>query len=98
MTAFNQSPFILLSMGLFILAGNTCFPVFLRLFIWTLRSILSEDGRHTDLRATLEFLLLHPRRCYTNLFPGQHTWWLFVSVMVLNGIDCAMYAILSVCL
>jgi Trk-type K+ transport system membrane component len=87
---------MLLSMGLFILAGNTCFPVFLRLFIWTLRCSLAQEGRFSDLRSTLEFLLEHPRRCYTNLFPSQHTWWLFLSVVVLNGIDCAMYAILNV--
>ena len=96
MVAFNGSSFILLSMGLIILAGNTCYPVFLRLLVWILRKILPDNENWSDARYTLQFLLDHPRRCYTNLFPSQHTWWLLLSVIVLNGIDCAAFAILNV--
>jgi Trk-type K+ transport system membrane component len=96
MIPFGRSPFILMSMGLFILAGNTCYPIFLRLFIWTLRRCLPSSERWAELRHTLQFLLDHPRRCYTNLFPGPHTWWLLGAVVVLNGIDCIMYVVLNV--
>ena len=96
MVAFNYSIFMLVSMGIFILAGNTCYPVFLRLFVWTLRKVLPDNDDWSDTRYTLKFLLDHPRRCYTNLFPSQHTWWLFLSVVILNGIDCAAFAILNV--
>jgi Trk-type K+ transport system membrane component len=96
MVAFNNSVFTLLTMGLLILAGNTCYPVFLRLFIWIIRGILPDNDVWSDARYTLQFLLDHPRRCYTNLFPSQHTWWLFLSVITLNGIDCVAFIILDV--
>ena len=97
MTAFNTSVFILLTMSLLILAGNTCYPIFLRLAVWTILKLLPENDAWADDRITLQFLLDHPRRCYTNLFPAQHTWWLLVSVIMLNGIDCAAFSILNVC-
>jgi Trk-type K+ transport system membrane component len=96
MIPFAGSPFILLSLGLFILAGNTCYPVFLRLFIWSLHRSLPATPRFRDAKHTLQFLLNHPRRCYTNLFPSAHTWWLLGAVVVLNGIDCIMYVVLNI--
>jgi Trk-type K+ transport system membrane component len=96
MVAFNNSIYTLLTMGLLILAGNTCYPVFLRLFIWAIRGVLPNNDVWSDARYTLQFLLDHPRRCYTNLFPSQHTWWLFLSVVILNGIDCVAFIILDV--
>ncbi|KAJ5771729.1 hypothetical protein N7520_002258 [Penicillium odoratum] len=44
---------------------------------------------------TLTFLLEHPRRCYTTLFPAAHTWWLLMSVIVLNGISWVAYEVLN---
>jgi Trk-type K+ transport system membrane component len=96
MTAFNEAVFILITMSLLILAGNTCYPVFLRLIVWSILKLLPTNEDWADARVTLQFLLDHPRRCYTNLFPARHTWWLFLSVVVLNGIDCSMYAILNI--
>jgi Trk-type K+ transport system membrane component len=96
MTAFSRAIFMLLSMSLLILAGNTCFPVFLRLSIWTILKLLPKNERWADLRNTLDFLLQHPRRCFTNLFPSKHTWWLLFSVITLNGIDCVMFVVLNV--
>jgi len=96
MTAYNNDVYIMLTAGLLILAGNTMYPVFLRLFIWILRKCLPKSEDWADERLTLEFLLEHPRRCYTNLFPMKETWWLFLTVVILNGIDCAMFAILNV--
>ncbi|GME23272.1 Cation transporter [Neofusicoccum parvum] len=96
MTAFQTAYYMLLTMGLLILAGNTCYPVFLRLIIWSIRRFLPRSERWDDLRHTLQFLLDHPRRCYTNLFPSQHTWWLLLSVITLNGIDWAAFEILNI--
>jgi Trk-type K+ transport system membrane component len=98
MTVFYNDPFILLSMSLFILAGNTCYPVFLRLFIWSLLKMIPDTERWSSKRYTLRFLLDHPRRTYTNLFPSQHTWFLFWSVVALNGIDATMFSVLNVSL
>ncbi|KAF2139867.1 uncharacterized protein K452DRAFT_231520 [Aplosporella prunicola CBS 121167] len=96
MTAFQTGYYILLSMGLFILAGNTCYPIFLRLIIWTFRKLLPDNEKWSDLRYTLQFLLDHPRRCYTNLFPRQHTWWLAISVITLNAVDWVGFEILNI--
>jgi len=96
MTAFNTAIYLLITMGLLILAGNTMYPVFLRWIVWTIRQMLPKSKEWSDARATLQFLLDHPRRCYTNLFPAEHTWWLLFSVIALNGIDAIMFIVLDV--
>ncbi|OJD35784.1 cation transporter [Diplodia corticola] len=96
MTAFQTAYYMLLTMGVLILAGNTCYPVFLRLIVWSMQKALPATERWDDLRHTLQFLLDHPRRCYTNLFPSQHTWWLLLSVITLNAIDWAAFEVLNI--
>jgi potassium uptake Trk family protein len=96
MVAFQTSYYLLLTMGLLILAGNTCYPIFLRLIVWTIYKLLPKTARFDDHRNTLRFLLDHPRRCYTNLFPSEHTWWLAFAVFILNGVDWAAFEILNI--
>ncbi|KAL1624082.1 hypothetical protein SLS54_004011 [Diplodia seriata] len=96
MTAFQTAYYMLLTMGVLILAGNTCYPIFLRLIVWSMQKLLPATERWDDLRHTLQFLLDHPRRCYTNLFPSQHTWWLLLSVITLNAIDWAAFEVLNI--
>ncbi|ORY15670.1 cation transport protein-domain-containing protein [Clohesyomyces aquaticus] len=95
MVAFQTSIYMLITMGLLILAGNTCYPIFLRLIVWSFFKVLPENERWEEFRKTLRFLLDHPRRCYTNMFPSQHTWWLLLAVICLNGIDWAAFEILN---
>ncbi|KAI7156341.1 TrkH-domain-containing protein [Hortaea werneckii] len=105
MIAFQRSYYMLLTMGLLILAGNTCFPIFLRFIIWSMWKAIENPfaakrwfkGEQWDeRRRTLRFLLDHPRRCFTNLFPSQHTWWLLLSVITLNVVDWAAFEILNI--
>jgi len=96
MTAFQDAYYMLITMSLLILAGNTCYPIFLRLIIWTLLKLMPDHGHWKDHRTTLSFLLDHPRRCYTTLFPARHTWWLLLAVITLNGIDWAAFEILNI--
>ncbi|KAI6838399.1 TrkH-domain-containing protein [Hortaea werneckii] len=105
MIAFQRSYYMLLTMGLLILAGNTCFPIFLRFIIWSMWKAIENafaaerwfKGEQWDeRRRTLRFLLDHPRRCFTNLFPSQHTWWLLLSVITLNVVDWAAFEILNI--
>ena len=100
MTAFQDSFYLLITMSLLILAGNTCYPIFLRLIVWMLWKISSSSfarGPKWEKRVrTLRFLLDHPRRCYTNMFPAQHTWWLLLAVVTLNSIDWAAFEILNI--
>ncbi len=89
---------MLITMGLMILAGNTCYPVFLRLIIWTMWNLIPNEAsaRFQDYKTTLRFLLDHPRRCYTNLFPSRHTWWLLTTLIGLNGIDWIAFEVLNI--
>jgi potassium uptake Trk family protein len=43
----------------------------------------------------LQFLLDHPRRCFTLLFPRDATWWLFAILVILNGLDLIFFIILD---
>lgn len=92
--AFQDSYFLLITMGLLILAGNTAYPIFLRMIVWNMWKWLPD--RMVDAKQTLRFLLDHPRRCYTNLFPSRHTWWLAMVIVILNGVDWAAFEILNV--
>ena len=42
------------------------------------------------------FILDHPRRVYTNLFPAPQTWWLVLSLICLNGADWLFFEILNI--
>ncbi|PVF97492.1 TrkH-domain-containing protein [Serendipita vermifera] len=83
------------------LAGNTAFPILLRLAIWIGTKITSETSQAW---ATLHFLLDHPRRCFLYLFPSLQTWYtiitrafrvllfsrfLVIVIFILNMIDWA---------
>ncbi|KAH6623862.1 hypothetical protein F5144DRAFT_595959 [Chaetomium tenue] len=86
MIPFQNSTFVLLTMGLLILAGITAYPVFLRLIVWSLRRLLTlliKEDEYTGLKDTLKFILRYPRRVYTNLFAARPTWWL-VGFELLN--------------
>ncbi|PKX91476.1 putative cation transporter [Aspergillus novofumigatus IBT 16806] len=96
MVPFRSSTFMLITMGLLILAGNTCYPIFLRWILYAMLRLLPKHPYFQESRDTLRFLLEHPRRCYTNLFPSLHTWWLLCAVVVLNGIDWVMFEVLNI--
>lgn len=94
MTAFQTSDYMLITMSLMILAGNTCYPIFLRLIVWVFLKLTPE--KWTEDKESLRFLLDHPRRCYTNLFPSNDTWWLLLAVITLDGIDWAGFLVFNV--
>ncbi|KAJ5921859.1 hypothetical protein N7516_009562 [Penicillium verrucosum] len=96
MTALQLKAYPLLAMGLLILAGNTLFPCFLRFIIWAMRIMLPDRPAWQSWRITLDFILEHPRRVYTNLFPARHTWYLLGTIIILNGIDWAAFELLSI--
>ncbi|KAJ5683626.1 hypothetical protein N7462_006791 [Penicillium macrosclerotiorum] len=92
MISFQRAVFPLLMLAFLIVIGNTGFPCMLRLMIW----ILSKFARQgTALWEELKFLLDHPRRCFTLLFPRNATWWLFAILVALNGIDVIFFIILD---
>jgi hypothetical protein len=93
MISFQTAIFPLLLMTFLILIGNTGFPCMLRLIIWAMSKVVSKQ---TPLWEELNFLLDHPRRCFTLLFPRNATWLLFAILVLLNGIDLIFFIILDV--
>ncbi len=93
MNSFNTATFPLLLMSFLIVIGNTGFPVMLRFIIWVSSLVVP---RGTGLYEELRFLLDHPRRCFTLLFPSVATWWLFWVLVVLNGLDLVFFIVLDV--
>ncbi|EPE33949.1 hypothetical protein GLAREA_06962 [Glarea lozoyensis ATCC 20868] len=100
MIPFKNSVYTLLTMSLMILAGNTAYPLFLRLIIWSGLKIMNLfyplESQHPETKATLRFILRYPRRVYTNLFPSTPTWWLLFMVVCLNGIDWVAFEVLNI--
>ena len=79
--------------GALILVGNTQYPVFLRLTVWTLSKIVPQSS---ELHQTLSFLLHHPRRCFIYLFPSTITWCLFAVQLVIDIIVWVLFIILNI--
>ncbi|KAI0200734.1 cation transport protein-domain-containing protein [Astrocystis sublimbata] len=92
MNSFNTAIFPLLVMSFLIILGNTGFPVALRFMIW-LGSLFAPRG--SGLWEELRFLLDHPRRCFTLLFPSNANWWLFFILIALNATDLVLFLVLD---
>lgn len=93
MISFESAIWPLLIMSFLIIIGNTGFPIMLRLIIWvTSLYVPKESGIWEELK----FLLDHPRRCFTLLFPSKATWWLFWILVILNGLDLLFFIVLDV--
>ena len=92
MVSFQTAVVPLLLGGFLIVIGNTGFPCMLRFVIWVSSFLVSHDSGVWE---ELRFLLDHPRRCFTLLFPSKATWWLFWILVVLNGVDTLFFIILD---
>lgn len=92
MISFQSATFPLLVMTFLVIIGNTGFPCMLRFTIWFI-SQFTRTG--SGLWEELQFLLDHPRRCFTLLFPRAATWWLFTILVILNGLDLLFFVVLD---
>ncbi|KAL2136314.1 hypothetical protein VTI74DRAFT_4348 [Chaetomium olivicolor] len=92
MNSFNTATWPLLLLSFLVVIGNTGFPVMLRFIIWVMSHIVPVG---TGLYEELRFLLDHPRRCFTLLFPSGATWWLFWLLVVMNGVDVMFFIVLD---
>jgi len=92
MISFNSAVVPLLLGSFLIIIGNTGFPCMLRFTIWFISKFVNQgDALWEELR----FLLDHPRRCFTLLFPSKATWVLFWLLVLLNGIDLFLFVVLD---
>ncbi|KHJ35019.1 putative component of the trk1p-trk2p potassium transport system [Erysiphe necator] len=88
MISFQLATWPLTVMSFLITIGNTGFPIMLRIIIWVCSRITPNgSGAQQELR----FLLDHPRRCFTLLFPATATLWLTLVLIILNTVDVAFF-------
>ncbi|KAJ5180530.1 hypothetical protein N7492_003740 [Penicillium capsulatum] len=92
MISFQDATFPMLLMSFLAFAGNTCYPCLLRLIIWIIYKVCPEES---SLKDPLGFLLDHPRRCYTLLFPSKPTWILFGILFIMNSVDVLLIIVLD---
>lgn len=92
MVSFVESLYVLIFVPIFMIVGNTGFPIMLRFIIWIMHKVTNPYGRMNE---SLGFLLEHPRRCFTLLFPSGPTWWLLGVVVLLNLIDTVLFLVLD---
>ncbi|KAF5237990.1 hypothetical protein FAUST_5796 [Fusarium austroamericanum] len=92
MISFRDAKWPMILMSFLAFAGNTLYPVFLRLTIWIMSKITPKTSPTQE---SLTFLLNHPRRCYTLLFPSGPTWILFSIIFALNFIDILLIILLD---
>ena len=93
MNSFQRSSYVLMWMWFYIIIGNTGFPVMLRFCIWVTSYLVPKK---TGFWEELRFLLDHPRRCFTLLFPSAANWWLFWVLVGLNSVDLILFVVLDV--
>lgn len=92
MISFQTATMPLLFGSFLVIIGNTGFPCMLRFVIWVLSKLVPVGS---GIWEELRFLLDHPRRCFTLMFPSKATWWLFWILVLLNGIDLLFFIILD---
>ncbi|KAI8060955.1 cation transporter [Gongronella butleri] len=89
MVPFQNCAFPLLLLGFLVLAGNTAYPICLRFLFWIMYKLTPRSFEMH--RETLQYLLSHPRRCYTTLFGARQTWWLLASLLAINITELVVY-------
>lgn len=90
---FQNAPFPLLVAITLILVGNTAYAILLRFIIWALYKITPRTKPMR--REGLRYLLDHPRRCYTLLFPSTQTWWLLIIVVTITVVEVICFLVLD---
>jgi potassium uptake Trk family protein len=92
MISFRDASWPMVLLTFLAFAGNTCHPIILRFILWVMHRLVP---RRSNLREPLQFLLDHPRRCYTLLFPRNVTWVLFGILFIMNFIDALLIVVLD---
>ncbi|KAK2789776.1 hypothetical protein FQN52_005902 [Onygenales sp. PD_12] len=92
MISFRDATWPMLLMTFLAFVGNTFYPCFLRFIIWVTFKLTPKSS---SIKEPLNFLLKHPRRCYTLLFPSGTTWVLFSILFAMNFIDVLLIVVLD---
>lgn len=90
--SFYSAGYMLIITSFVMFVGYSGFPCVLRFVLWIMRQL--TDPRKS-IHESLTFLLEHPRRCFTLLFPASPTWWLLFINFVLYCTDLFFYIVLG---
>lgn len=90
---FQSTPFPLILSMILILIGNTAYAILLRFIIWSMLKLTPEHKVYR--REALQYLLDHPRRCYTTLFPATQTWWLLIILIIITLVEIVCFLALN---
>lgn len=93
MVPFQNAPCPLILCIILILVGNTAFAIMLRFIIWACYRLAPKSKELT--KETFRYLLDHPRRCYTTLFPSTQTWWLLIVLIIITLIELVSFLALN---
>ncbi|KAG1329837.1 hypothetical protein G6F62_007499 [Rhizopus arrhizus] len=93
MVPFQNAPCPLILCIILILVGNTAFAIMLRFIIWVCYRLTPRSKELT--KETFRYLLDHPRRCYTTLFPSTQTWWLLIVLVIITLIELVSFLALN---
>ncbi|KAM0746440.1 TrkH-domain-containing protein [Meredithblackwellia eburnea MCA 4105] len=93
MIPFQRTWGFLLLLVCLVTAGNSYFPVLIRLIIWIMSKVVKKNGKNHE---TLTFLLDHPRRCFTYLFPAYQTWFLVFILFMMDVVGVASFMLLNI--
>ncbi|KAI8968232.1 cation transport protein-domain-containing protein [Mycotypha africana] len=93
MAPFQNAPAPLILSIILILVGNTAFAILMRFLIWVCYCL---TPKHKVMRReTFRYLLDHPRRCYTTLFPATQTWWLLIVLVAITLVELICFLALN---
>ncbi|GBG76861.1 hypothetical protein CBR_g23076 [Chara braunii] len=86
---FYKSMGVLVVAATLILLGNTLYAPTMRGIILLLHRFSKKKKR------VYEYLLDHPRKCFTHLFPGPQTKWLLIAVIGINAVQSVSFYVLD---
>ncbi|KAI8876881.1 cation transporter [Backusella circina FSU 941] len=90
---FRDSPVPLFLVMTLVLVGNTAYAILLRCIIWICLHLTPE--KCVMQREAFRYLLDHPRRCYTTLFPAMQTWWLLIVLVSITLVEWTSFVALN---
>ncbi|RAR09720.1 TrkH-domain-containing protein [Stemphylium lycopersici] len=96
---FQSSYFILTIVTILSLAGPAAFPVFVRLLIWcmsTLLDLFSRDKEYGVWKEGFDFILKFPRRVYTSMFPARDSWLFIATFGSFVAVDWVLILVLGI--
>lgn len=93
MVPFQHAYLMIALIIVLIFAGNTAFPVFLRLTVWCCYKVVPKASHVGE---CLKFLLDHPRRCFVYMFPSTQSWVLALVMLSLTLTDWVCFLVLDI--